>query len=533
MGIWERIKSLFSNAGYPAIVGDSEKLSTNAFAFPYSSPYGGYNGGGAKWFMGLSHSGSAPMLDHSTLRKNARSAYHDSIQAKALVDRFADSVIDCGLKLEAVPDSNVLGITPEAAEQWGEKVESLFHLWAKSKNASRNGNNNFYQLQHMAEKFQQRDGEYFARFYYSPLKELINPLQISFIDPDQINGSAFTNTKGMLIPVEDGIERDKTGKTIAYHVNVYEKNKIKTVRVPAIGLKSRKPLMVQGFQPDYAGQGRGYPRLSHAIQEFENITDFTSAQIKKAINQSGIAMFVEPGKGEDSSNPMESITSGGIGSVSSSDGETQVEIDGVDDLLSYYDLPEATMTRPGSVGVFNLHKGEKLKPFESSAPAESFDKFVDSFVSHICASNGMPVEVLLMKFNQNYSASRASLILFWRVAKIWREELATDFLNPVYYAWLSGEIAAGRISAPGWQDARMKAAWLGNNWIGAPMPNIDPARTMAADRGYVEMGVKHLDEIARNENGSSGKMNRAKLTRQYQELPVAPWLPVRGGNNNG
>ena len=93
--------------------------------------------------------------------------------------------------------------------------------------------------------------------------------------------------------------------------------------------------------------------------------------------------------------------------------------------------PEATMTRPG-VGVFSLRNAEDLKPFPETAPAEQYDRFVDAFTSYLAASISMPIEVLLMRFNQNYSASRASLVLFWRVAQIWREELAADFLNPIY-----------------------------------------------------------------------------------------------------
>jgi capsid protein len=99
-------------------------------------------------------------------------------------------------------------------------------------------------------------------------------------------------------------------------------------------------------------------------------------------------------------------------------------------------------------------------------------------------------------------------------------------LNVVYENWLAGEIAAGRVAAPGWSDARMRAAWLKNQWIGAPMPNIDPTKTANADMLYAEMGAQTLDRVALNYNGSSGKANRAKLRREYSELPPAPWKPA-------
>ena len=52
--------------------------------------------------------------------------------------------------------------------------------------------------------------------------------------------------------------------------------------------------------------------------------------------------------------------------------------------------------------VMNAAKGDELKPFAQNAPADSFDKFVDSFTGYLSASRGMPLEVLLMKFSNNY-----------------------------------------------------------------------------------------------------------------------------------
>ena len=57
------------------------------------------------------------------------------------------------------------------------------------------------------------------------------------------------------------------------------------------------------------------------------------------------------------------------------------------------------------------------------------------------------------------------------------------------------------------------------------MPNIDPMRTAQADKTYIELGAQTLDRTARNLNGSDGQANRAKLAREFSELPAAPWIP--------
>lgn len=488
----------------------------------------GAGGDGSKWRGGLASSGVAPTLNHSVLRANARSAFHTSLQARAVVVRHTDSVVDVGLKLNSTPDANLLGITAEQAEKWADDVDSRFDAWARNRKSTLAENQNFYQAQRLAGLSQQRDGEYFIRFKYSLSKDLLNPLQLGFIDPSQIRGHGFTTTYGVTPLLKDGIERDINGKETAYYVYVQQADfSYKAVTIPAVGSRSKRRMMVHGYQLEYAGQGRGYPPLSHALQELENITDYASSELKKAIAQSTINMWVKPSKDNVAGDPFKVIEKPApVGPVGISPAAQAIaEANNIDpaDAVEYFPIPEATVGVPGSVGVFNLNEGEEIKPFANTAPVDGFEKFVNAVASHLSASLSIPLEVVLMKFGENYSASRAALMLFWRVANIWRDEMASDLLNPVYENWLAGEIAAGRISAPGWNDPRMREAWLKNTWIGAPMPNIDPQKTAKADQLYVEMGAQTLDRVAQNLNGSSGKSNRAKLTRELQELPPVPW----------
>jgi lambda family phage portal protein len=490
------------------------------FGYDYNYSYGG-----SKWPFGLASSGSAPVLDHFTLRANARAAYHESTAARSVVERYADSVVDQGLRLEATPHASILGVQADAAESWARDVEERFDVWAKDRRVHRRGLMNFYQLQRLAEISQQRDGEYFARFFYSRERKLQNPLQLDFVDPTQIRGDALTAATGENT-IDDGIIRDAAGREVGYKIWVLVSGRFTEREIPAVGARSGLRLMVHGYQPEYSYQRRGFSRLSHALQEFENLTDFTSAQIKKAIIQSCLNMYVKPSKDAPASFPFDELARGGAGPTAEQV-PTPAVGDGASSITSqvnYIELPEATMTTPGSVGMFNLREGEDIQPFKATAPAEQYERFVNAFVGSLSASMSIPPEVLFMKFGQNYSASRAALIMFWRVATIWRDELASDFLNPVYEAWLTGEIAAGRISAPGWNNPVMRAAWLSNNWIGAPMPNIDPARQAEADRNYAEIGATTLDRVSRNLNGSSGAANRQKLAREFEELPSpAPW----------
>ena len=542
MGFWNSVREfiggVFRTAATRRIAEGDRLLPAPSSSYINGFGYGYAGSDGAKWIGGLSRSGAAPILNHHLLRLNARSAYHTSLQARSGVERHTDTVVDVGMRVAPEPDAETLGIDPKAAEEWARNTAKAFHRWARNRKATRAENMNFYQAQRLAGICQQRDGEYFVRFMYSARKELLNPLQIQFLDPIQIRGFGYTVTPGYAAPYSDGIERDDGGKEVAFNIwSIGSDFKYRESKIPAIGARSGRRMMIHGYQPEYAGQGRGYSRLSHALQEFENITDYSASEIKKAIAQSSINMWVKPSKDNVASNPLETLShSAPVGPAAlTPTAQAVADENNVDlaDLVQYVEIPEATIGQPGTVGVFNLNEGEELRPFQTTAPAESFSGFVETLAGHISASLSIPLEVVLMKFNANYSASRAALMLFWRVAQIWRNEMISDFLNPVYENWLAGEIGAGRIQAPGWSDPRLREAWFNNAWIGAPMPNIDPMRTAKADQVYVEMGAQDLDRVAQNLNGSSGAANRAKLQRQLAELPTVPWSKAAAGGGGG
>jgi lambda family phage portal protein len=512
---------------------ESDGVEGAAASYGFDIGGGGWGRGGASGSKspgGLSASGMARLYDHRRLRRNVRDAMYDSVQCRGIVQRYADLIADTGLKLRLEPNARILGIDAQTASEWADEQSERFHLWAQSKDSSADGVNNFYQNQHLYAFQQQRDNDLFVRLHYKSDRALISPLQIQFIDADQIGGCAYTATDGFQYAL-DGIHRDGDGRETRYDVAIWDGRQYKWVTVPAVSGKRR--MMLHGFTPEYAGQGRGYSRLAHALAEFESLTDFSAAQIAKAINQSQFGFYTKPSKDGPASNPLSDFmaTAGPRPSsyIGANPNPSVAAADGP--IVDFRLLNEFTMRQPGAMWVANLMSGEDMKPVDSTAPADGFDRFVDAFVTHLAASVSMPIEVLLMKFGQNYSASRATLVLLWRVLGMWRAEMAADFLNPVVEAWLAEEIAAGRATAPGWSDPRMRAAWTQCRWIGAPVPSIDPLKEAKADQARTEMGHMTLDDGALNFNGSNGASNRAKLAREIPELTPPPWSKAWTGND--
>lgn len=493
---------------------------------------------GAKFPGGLSNAYGGITFNNWQLRQQARDVYEDSVQARAMVDRFADTVVDSGLTVEPEPMAQILGITQEAAQAWSERTRTAFDMWAKQKNQHRAGLFNFYQIQRLIAIYDERDNDTFMRLFYSDDRALINPLQFEILDTNQIRGDAVTSTI-LVGRFYDGIERDDSGIETMYHIWVQNNAPSYTpVDIPRIGPGGKRN-MLHGFVPTYGGQGRGLSGLGNTLQEFEQLTDLEQATVIKAINHASINMYVKPSQTAPSSNPFDQLGVMGQGVSSIQVGAPGSSSVGNAAMISsptvtMTPIEEAAFRQPG-INVFSLDMGEDLVPFDSKTPSETYGAFVDAFCSYLCAARGMPLEVLLMRFNANYSASRAAILLFWRVACMKRDFMDSNFIGPVYEEWLSCEVAAGRISAPGWTDPILRAAWCSHRLNGTPMPNIDPSQTAEADQKLISMGAKTLDDVARETNGSSGKANRAAITKQFEEMRgagVAPWLVQSQQQNN-
>lgn len=494
--------------------------------------YGGGMSGGAKWYDGLSNSGKPKLINHYEMRQNARRSYHETLQSRIIIDRNADIVVDVGIRVMPTPDPDLLGISVDEAEAWSEEQNKRFHLYMGSKKCHVSETMTGYQMQRLYSIMQLRDNDIFTRLYYFDDESLPSPLQFDFVDPDQFRWDAYTYTNGFNDSHNDGIERDPFGREISYKVWLKSKenpHQYVPQIIPAVGDSGRRH-MIHGFSTSYPGQGRGFSGIGHALQELENLTDFSASTIKKAINQASITMFVKPSKDEDAVDPLAGITNLGAGPASSSLGNNPTPSADAQNVtpeslrgVEYSALPEATMRAPGSVGIFNLTKGSDLIPFANSAPGDSYDKFVDAFFTSLAASCSMPVEVALMRFSSNYSASRGALILFWQVAMIKRAEIGSDWIRPIYESWLSEEIAAGRVVAIGWSDPRMREAWLSFELNASPVPNIDDFKSAKANKINLSINAMDFDTVARNTNNMNGKVVRAKLKRQVEDVVQMPW----------
>lgn len=501
-----------------------EKKSKNpkgvqAASYGFGGVLGG-SGAGDKTQGGTADYNHPLIFDHQVLRQKSRAAVHDSPALSAIESRKVQSVIDTGIRLAPNPSPN-LSVSEGLLSDFRASAER-FNVWMSSPLQHRREALSFLQAQGVLYRSKLRDGEAFLRLYYRGSTRAPSPLQWEMIDADQICGAPITSTVDgetyLSAPREpgahDGIMVDRRGRPVRYNIRYRASNGVITNRwIPARA--GERLLMLHAYAPDYPFQRRGFPTASKVLQEAKNLQDFAMANIIKAKNQANQVYAVE-NKIQDPSNQWAQVAQSqpalmpGVVSPAAADseeGESETEI---------YTKQVYTQTDPGSATLVGLQAGDEIKPMAVTAPVETYSTFVRAYFDFISAALNVPPEVALMEFSANYSASRAALIMFWRVCEAERQDLDIDIIAPVYEMWLAEEIGAGRIRAPGWEDSRLRALWTRHNIVGAPMPTIDPNREAQANIANLAMGGTSPERVAHNLNGSDAQANFA-ATRGYAD----------------
>lgn len=543
-------KDLFSSKSAPVIIQPEpiNRLTHNALiphdvhphnpqasgvTYPGAQPtsYPGFGIGqgtkpaGGKSRLGLSAYHKFLVIDHYARRMNTRAALDDSLEARTIAVRDKDSIIGNGLKYDPTPDTGILGITDEAGEAWAKDVKNRFNLWAKSKDGDLTGANTFYQNQRFIRWQQNRDGEYFIRFHYSDDPNLLNPVQISFIDPNQIRGDEFTTNLGPTAQ-NDGIIKDEDGKEIGYKIWITDPQvpgRFKEIEVPAKDPDTGRPLMIHGYDPEWVGQSRGLSELSYGLQDFEKMTTYDIATLEKMIHSSSMGFTVQNDLQDPSDMGLPQLDEPGVtlDDITAASVATTITT-GVNE-VTHRLIPANSTNEPGNYDVFGGRQGDKLTAIKTQGPAEGANEYISGKQSRQAAAVSMPPSIASMKFDKSHAASRGELGLYADVKEIKQDDIASDSLNIILSVWLSEEIAAGRIQAPGWSDPTLKAAWLLGSWIGKPLPDIDPLKTKQAIALALELGLTDFDREAVLNNASSGQANRAKLNRQLKEFAHDPF----------
>lgn len=410
-----------------------------------------------------------------TLRARAKDLARNVPVASAAVLTMCTNVVGTGLKCRPHLNATLLGITQEQAEEWETRARYGFELWANSKNCDAERKSTFAQLQDLALRTQLVSGDCFALTPMKPTPASPFALSIKLLEADRCqNPTGYLDTDQLA----GGVETDLHGAPVAYYFTTTSPNSLSastyaqldTIRVPAFGAESGRPLVLHMFKPDRPDQRRGVTWLAPVIEPIKQQGRYQDAEIMSAVVSGMYTVFVR--------------TPGGSG-----EWDGNVPYDDKVEKLGVEDDKKSLELKYG--GVVDLAEGEDVSFANPGRPNPNYDPFVNSIFREIGAALGLPYEVMLKYFSSSYTAARAAFLEGWKTFRRARLDLSSDFCQPVYETWLLEAISIGFLEAPGFfEDSLRRLLWSQALWVGDAPGQLDPLKETQAHKLQVDEQFK-------------------------------------------
>ncbi len=499
-----------------------QRLAARAGQAAMAAVAGGYTGGrrdkrSLSSFQPKGTSADAALLpDLPTLRERSRDLVRNEPLASGALSTLATNVIGTGLMLKSRVRREVLGWTEEQAAAWQSATEYEFCLWAESTFCDVTRTQNFYGLQDLAVRSSFENGDAFALLPFLPRASFPYQLAVQLIEADRVcNKDAARDTPALA----GGVQLTAGGAPVAYHVlNQHPGDLLVGKRdwkvYQAFGSSTGRRNMLHLYRRKRIGQTRGVPWFAPVIEPFRGLGTYKDAEIQAAVLSSMIAIVTKT-KDRGGLNPLDSAVVGTTPTSGAADTAAGSGWDG-------------TLTPGLSV---DLGIDEEVSTFAGSGrPNPQFDPFVMSILMQVGAALEIPVEVLTKRFLSSYSAARSALLEAWRMYRTTRVWMADAFCQPVYEAWMEEAVALGRVPAPGFfDDALLRAAYLGSQWHGDGPGAIDPLKEVQAARERVLMHLTTLDDEIAGYSGSDAATVLEQAGREKKLLEkngLAALLPA-------
>lgn len=447
------------------------------------------------WIVGGGDAEGDIDVHGSTLRQRARDLYAGGGLGRSGPATLTTNVVGWGIQPKPKIDGEALGLSEEEADAWERNTLREFNLWAETTMCDSERSKNFWSLQQLAFRSHLMSGDCFVVFGMKGNKRNPYELVIRLLEADRVcspdsNGESTVANLAAGARIVDGVELTKDGEVTAYYItnrhplSESSETEIKAVRIAAFGKDSGLPNVLHITSFERPEQRRGIPFVAAQIEQIKQLDRYMTAEQAANIVAAMLAVFIESDSDdgkfglEDAVNQEEKVTNDDI----------SLEL------------------APG--GVYQLPPGKKIASINPIRNNSSFEAFVNSCIAVIGAGMEIPKEVLIKKYESNYTAARGALLDFWQTVRVRRTAFNDQFNKPIYEQWLAEAVAKGRVDAPGFfDDPAIRRAWCGCMWMGTTMGHVDPLKEAKAAAERVNLNMTTEEQEAASYNGNDWNEN--------------------------
>lgn len=391
------------------------------------------------------------------LRARARELSRNNPVAKSYLKLLVANVLgEKGVGYQAQVRNN----DQQLNKPFNQKIEAAWTDWCKRGNCTVDGKKSFRAVESLVLKTIATDGEMFVRMVPGFSNKYRFALQM--IDPDQVDHLFSRFPSKQENEIRMGIEVDKWGKPVAYHVNPAHPSDLGgsliRERIPA-------EYILHLYDPERVNQTRGVTWFHPCMQEMRMLGGYVEAEL--------VAARVGAAK---------------IGFLRHTD-------------PAGYEAPndDAKYTIDANPGVIEtLPPGMEFQEWNPDHPANAFSEFVKSMIRFIAGAMGVSYNALASDLQGvNYSSMRSGLLIERDQWKMTQSMVKEDFLQPVFEGWISMALLSGQLVL----DSRDPSKFAEGKWESRGWQWVDPLKDVQASILTVGSGLGTRDEVIAERGG--------------------------------
>lgn len=484
------------------------------------------------------------------MRNHSLELWRSNPAANAIYGRLETKVINDGLRVEALPEPRFIGFDADSQklQEWSDSAEAFMHLWACDPSlVDERERLNFYQQQRQCYSAAKLSGDCLVIRRIDPVT--MYP-RIQLIDGKHID-TPFQFINGINPKtgrdVIHGVEIDSKGREVGYWIrrrafnpNLNAMLNHNYIFVSAFGANSGRRVanLVYGSRLR-VDEYRGIPLLGCSMQMLKQIDrTLDNQQLAMALDNTLVLSVVT-----DKDAPRSGADVLGEGPVKKA-AVTQKTVD--------VQQPDGNFRQVDFRGMANgimfdrLPAGKKIESHNTRHPNPDVAKVALFGLNLVAAAAEVPPEIMMLLFNNNFSASRQAVNEFEAVKRKEHSQFNPQFNDPIYQDIIIGLDITGKLPTPGLMRALVDNdrltfnAWTQTRWASTSELSVDMLKHLsmfekAFKNGLVTrrdvalkfFGTRHEKVVARlaQENAKLAEANRPLV--ELEKTPAAP-----GGNNN-
>jgi len=465
-------------------------------------------------FKGWEFTGGSPdddiVANLPVMRQRCRQIGMEDPVFSGMYETLSSYTVGTGLIPQPVPDEDYLienGVSKDVIKKFKSDVLRCWEAFAEKPHCDVYHRDNLYELMDLACRAADESGDVFVTMPRFERHNALFDLKIQVVEADCVADPDSTQRLEAEMREHDifgGVEISQWGEVKGYwfytghplakrrHTFIHDDRKFpRWVFIPAYGVETGEPLVLHIMHSIRPGQRRGIPILAPSLEMALMLSQYMKAETIKARIQAIFTLVVT------SENPDVAV-----GEMENMEGD---KLTGSEDLIAL-----------GNGIVQYARPGEKIESVNPSSPTTNYGPFMETGLT-IIGSSTLPYEMLMKKYGQSFSATKAANAIATTKFQIRRGRFVGDFCQPILVAMEDEAILKGYVNAPGYFDnPLMRLAWQRCKWSGIGMPQVDLKDAIETSEKAIALALSTASEQASQLNGSNYMDNLAVRAREIE-----------------